>query len=171
VLLLVGLSAGLAYNAGLKDTRCSWLPYVVAFAVLLPYVWRSLDVYDEGFVWLYAVGAPLALAAHVANALPDVEGDAAAGARGVVVALGRRRALLLLTGLLAAPVAVVALTLLWVAYQGVLLAATIALYAGLLAVAGYLYSREPFGEQARAAYRVVVVAAVVLAGGWLAAVA
>src|SRR5690606_6752040 len=66
-LLIAGTASGLAYNLGIKATRLSPLPYIVAFAVLPPFVWSALDAYRESYLSLYAVGAPLALAAHLAN--------------------------------------------------------------------------------------------------------
>jgi 4-hydroxybenzoate polyprenyltransferase len=56
LLLIGGTLCGLVYNAWLKQTPLSWLPYVLALALLPLYVWTALDVYRNDFLWLYAVG-------------------------------------------------------------------------------------------------------------------
>jgi 4-hydroxybenzoate polyprenyltransferase len=169
VLLVAGTGAGLAYDLFLKNTGLSWLPFVIAFAVLPPYVWSALDVFRDDFLWLYFVASPLTLAVHVANTLPDIESDASAGRRSVAVALGRRRALWLLSAALAAPVALLAVTLPWVEHESTLLGATLTGYGALLAGAAIAYSR--LGRSTDVwAFRCVVVAAVLFASGWLAAV-
>jgi 4-hydroxybenzoate polyprenyltransferase len=166
LLLVAGTACGLAYNLGLKDTRLSAVPFVVALALLPAYVWASLDVYRDGFLWLYAVGTPPALAAHLANTIPDIEGDAAAGRGGLAVRLGRRGSVVtvgvcLLLGLVIA----------FVAQDGgeslrdeVLVGAL----CGVLGVAG-LAAYVPGTRRGDVwAFRLVAVAGVVLATGWLA---
>ena len=165
-LLVVGTAAGLAYDFGVKDTRWSWLPYVVALAVLPPFVWSALDLFRRDFLWLYAVGPPLAVAAHVANVLPDIDADRAAGRRGIGVVLGRSRALALLAVCMLAPLVVLAVTALWVRYDAAVLAVTVAVYVALAGAAAAAYR----GRREALAFRCVVLAAVVFAGGWLAAV-
>lgn len=168
-LLAAGLAAGLAYDLLLKNTGLSWLPFVVAFTVLPLYVWSALDVFRDDFLWLYFVASPLTLAVHVANTLPDIESDAASGRRSIAVVLGRRRALWVILGALLAPVALLALTLVWVEYEPALLGATLAGYAALLTGAGIAYRRGGRDNDVRA-FRFVVVASVLYASGWLAAV-
>jgi 4-hydroxybenzoate polyprenyltransferase len=185
VFLVLGTAAGFAYNLGVKDTRLSWLPYVWAFAVLPRFVWSALGLYREELEVLYAVGAPLAVAAHLANVLPDLEADASAGRPGIAVALGRRRTLQLLGLLLAAPLLVIGLTLPFLAYEEAVLSGVSTAYLFLLAMAVLAYKGSPFilrqaqderlGESGRRerdvwVFRFVVVAAITLATGWLAAV-
>lgn len=98
--LVVG--SGVAYNAGLKATPWSWVPYAVAFGTLPAFVWLSVG---RGAVpwWAVAVGALLGVGAHLLNVLPDLEDDVRAGIRGLPHRIGRRWSrvlapLLLLTG-------------------------------------------------------------------------
>jgi 4-hydroxybenzoate polyprenyltransferase len=168
LLLIGGTACGLVYDFGAKRTSLSWLPYIVALALLPLYVWTALDVFETRQLWLYAVAWPLPVAVHVANALPDIDADRAAGRGGVVVRLGRGGALRLLALCAGAPVALVLLSLLWLDYEAVVLVAMLATYALLLLAAGLAYARRPW--RPALAFQVVVAAAVVFATGWLAAV-
>jgi 4-hydroxybenzoate polyprenyltransferase len=167
--LAVGTACGLAYNFGLKATRLSWLPFLVAFTVLPVFVWTSLDVYQDTFLALYAIALTLPVAAHLANVLPDLEGDRAQGRMTVAVTLGRSRTVTLLLGCLIAPIVLVALSLGWLEYDYDVLVPMLLVYLGLAALASVLYRR---GERKAEvwAFRCVVVAGVLFGSGWLAAV-
>ncbi len=167
--LLAGTACGFAYNLRFKDSPLSWAPYVVAFAILPPFVWSALDAYRREFLWLYAVGAPLAVAAHLANSLPDIETDAAAGSAGLAVRLGRTGALALLYACLLAPVAIIIASLTWLSYDSTLLAATLACYGGLVLASRFAYGLRPLRRGAALGFRLIAPAAVILAAGWLAA--
>jgi 4-hydroxybenzoate polyprenyltransferase len=168
-LLIAGTAAGLGYNLGIKDTRFSGLPYVLAFAALPPYVWIALDVYRDEFLLLYAVGTPLTLAAHLGNSIPDIETDRGAGRPGLAVSLGRESAMRVLALCLIAPLVIVALTLAWLEYELLLLTPAVAGYV-LLAGAALLHYRRAQRDADLQAFRLLVLGCVLLAGGWLAAV-
>ncbi|GIG35018.1 UbiA family prenyltransferase [Cellulomonas pakistanensis] len=107
-LALVG--AAWAYNARLKSTVWSWLPYAVAFGGL-PSV-ATLGVPGGTALapwWVAAGGALLGVGAHLANVLPDLEDDAATGVRGLPHRLGRRRTALGAAAVLLVAVVVVVL--------------------------------------------------------------
>lgn len=87
-LLLVG--AGWAYNAGLKSTAWSWVPYAVAFGALPAVPWLALAPAILPPVWMIAVGALLGIGAHLVNVLPDLRDDADTGVRGLGHRLGGR---------------------------------------------------------------------------------
>jgi 4-hydroxybenzoate polyprenyltransferase len=95
-LTILGTGAGLIYDYPLKRTRWSWLPYVVGIPILPLWAWTAVGVLPRSAIWAYPIGTLLALALHLANALPDDAGDRAAGAAGLVQLLGMRRARLLL---------------------------------------------------------------------------
>jgi 4-hydroxybenzoate polyprenyltransferase len=166
LLLVIGTSCGLAYDFGLKQTRWSWTPYLVAFAVLPPFVWSSMDVYRDELLVLYAVGVPIVPAIHLANALPDVGADAATGARGSAVRLGRSASLRLIAALLALPVVILLLSSVFLGYDLPVVGVTLAAYAVLLAGAAWSYTRR----RDEAAFRFVALAGVVFTTGWLSAV-
>jgi 4-hydroxybenzoate polyprenyltransferase len=103
---LVLPAAGWSYNLGLKGSPASALAYVTGFAALPASAWLAGG---ERPPWWAPTGAALlAVAAHVANVLPDLQDDLATGVRGLPQRLGRRRATALMVGSAAAGVAVLA---------------------------------------------------------------
>lgn len=151
-----------AYNARLKSTVWSWLPYAVAFGGL-PSV-ATLGVPGGDVLapwWVAAGGALLGVGAHLANVLPDLEDDAATGVRGLPHRLGRRRTASAAACVLLAAVVVVALGP--PGAPGPVALAGLALAAGLAASGAAVglvrpASRWPFG----AAMAVAAVAVVLL---------
>jgi 4-hydroxybenzoate polyprenyltransferase len=83
---LVLVASGWVYNVRLKASPLSPLPYAVGFGALPVFV--LLLAGAEVHWWLPTCGALLGVAAHFANAAPDVEGDLAAGVRGLPQRLG-----------------------------------------------------------------------------------
>lgn len=98
---VVLVAAGWAYDAGLKRTLWSVVPFVVAFG-LLPVVAVSADGSAIGAGggggtswpawWAIATGAVFGVAIHCTNVLPDLLDDAATGVRGFPHRLGLRGA-------------------------------------------------------------------------------
>jgi 4-hydroxybenzoate polyprenyltransferase len=83
VLLLVLVASGWAYDAGLKRTALSPLPYLTGFGALPAGVVAAAPGTPGAPWWLIAAGAALGGAAHVANVAPDVAEDLATGVRGL----------------------------------------------------------------------------------------
>jgi 4-hydroxybenzoate polyprenyltransferase len=81
------------YNLRLSRTAWSWLPYVVAFAAVPPFLTYGLTG-SAPPLWLVAVFAIIGVSAHLAQAYSDIDADRAAGVGGVVVRLGARRSLI-----------------------------------------------------------------------------
>lgn len=102
VLLLGVVAGGWAYNAGLKRTAGSLLPYLVAFGLLPAGVVAAAPGTPVAPWWLVAAGALLGGAAHLANVAPDLEDDAATGVRGLPHRLGATTSALVAAGLLGA---------------------------------------------------------------------
>lgn len=87
--LVAVVAMGWAYNLGLKSTVASVVPYAVAFGAL-PSV-PSLAIQGHGApLWLGITGAAIGVAAHLANALPDLGDDARTGVRGLPHRIGAR---------------------------------------------------------------------------------
>ncbi|GAA1945828.1 UbiA family prenyltransferase [Kitasatospora viridis] len=143
---LGGVAAGLAYNARLKRTRWSWLPYALAFGLLPAFVTLSLPGRPWPAWWLVAAAALLGVGAHLTNVLPDIDADLAAGVRGLPQRLGRTRSRVLAAAALLAASGVLVLgpsgpagPIGWAGLAG-----GCALTAAALARAGNPVSRAPF---------------------------
>ena len=88
------------YNIKLSRTAWSWLPYALAFGAMPAFL--SFGLNDEApTLWSVAVFAIIGVSAHLANAIPDAETDAAAGVGGLVIQLGTRWSVILCWLLLA----------------------------------------------------------------------
>ena len=90
VLLLVLVASGWAYNAGLKRTAASLVPYVTGFGLLPAGVVAAAPGTPTAPWWLVAAGGALGAAAHLANVAPDIEEDLATGVRGLPHRIGPR---------------------------------------------------------------------------------
>ena len=89
-LLLVLVASGWAYNAGLKRTAASVVPYVTGFGALPAGVVAAAPGTPIAPWWLVTAGGALGAAAHLANVAPDLEDDLATGVRGLPHRLGAR---------------------------------------------------------------------------------
>jgi 4-hydroxybenzoate polyprenyltransferase len=90
LLLLVLVASGWAYNAGLKRTAASLLPYVTGFGALPAGVVAAASGTPVAPWWLITAGGALGAAAHFTNVAPDLEDDLATGVRGLPHRLGAR---------------------------------------------------------------------------------
>ncbi|MGW4233973.1 UbiA family prenyltransferase [Streptomyces sp. NPDC004980] len=106
---LAGVLAAWLYNLGLKATALSWLPYAIGFASLPCLVALSLPGRPWPAWWAVTAGALLGVAAHLADVLPDIDADLAAGIRGLPQRWGAARTRLLLPVPLVAASAVLVL--------------------------------------------------------------
>jgi 4-hydroxybenzoate polyprenyltransferase len=102
LLLLVLVASGWAYNAGLKRTAVSVLPYVTGFGALPAGVVAAAPGAPGAPWWLVTAGAALGAAAHLANVAPDLEDDLATGVRGLPHRMGPRISAVTGAGLLGA---------------------------------------------------------------------
>lgn len=90
---LIALASAWSYNAGLKNTALSAVPYLVSFGALPGIATLSRPEPALPAWWAVVAGALLGLAAHVANVLPDLDDDRRTGVRGLPHRLGRRPAM------------------------------------------------------------------------------
>ncbi|MET0989013.1 MAG: UbiA family prenyltransferase [Glaciihabitans sp.] len=86
----VFIASAWGYNAVLKGTAASVVPYIVSFGLLPVIVTLSLPDPSGAAWWAIAAGALLGVAAHFTNVLPDLEDDRRTGVRGLPHRLGRR---------------------------------------------------------------------------------
>jgi 4-hydroxybenzoate polyprenyltransferase len=88
VVHVVAIGFGWAYNAGLKNTPVSVVPFIVSFGLLPAIVTLGGEPTRFAAPWVLAVGAMLGIAAHFTNVLPDLETDRDTGVRGLPHMLG-----------------------------------------------------------------------------------
>jgi 4-hydroxybenzoate polyprenyltransferase len=83
VVHLGAVGAALAYNAGLKSTVASVVPYAFAFGALPAFVTLGLPGSPAPPVWSVAAGALMGVGAHFVNTLADRVDDERTGVRGL----------------------------------------------------------------------------------------
>ncbi|ARC57577.1 1,4-dihydroxy-2-naphthoate octaprenyltransferase [Frondihabitans sp. 762G35] len=84
------IASGWAYNAGLKRTPFSVVPFVVAFGLLPDIVTLAGQYGQPAAVWALLAGAFFGVAIHFTNVLPDLADDEATDVRGLPHRLGAR---------------------------------------------------------------------------------
>jgi 4-hydroxybenzoate polyprenyltransferase len=104
----IALVSAWSYNAWLKRTVFSPLPYLVSFGLLPAIVTFGATVPAAPAWWVVTAGCLLGAAAHVTNVLPDLERDRLTGVRGFAHLLGARAGGLVAFVLLALDGAVIA---------------------------------------------------------------
>jgi 4-hydroxybenzoate polyprenyltransferase len=150
---LAAVAAAWAYNARLKATALSWLPYAFSFGLVPSIVVLGLPGQPWAPWWATAAGALLGVGAHLANALPDLDDDLAEGVKGLPHRLGAGPAAALAAVLLLGATALLAVG------PGSPGAAAVGAVAVAAAVtgAGLAVARRP---GSRAAFRAAIVVAV-----------
>lgn len=115
----VALVSAQLYNWPLKATIASIVPYLVSFGALPAF----LSPHPPA--WMIVAAALLGGGAHLVNAIPDLEDDAATGVRGLPQRIGARASLYLASTLLLAATFTLVLGArpVWWASAGALLAA------------------------------------------------
>ena len=109
LLHVAAVGSAWSYNAWLKATPLSWLPYAVSFGLLPAFVVAAAGDGRVVAAWTVGAAALLGVGAHLANVLPDLEDDDATGVRGLPHRLGRRATSVLAPVVLAAGSAVILL--------------------------------------------------------------
>jgi len=91
-LAIIGIAAGWSYDLIARATPFSALPFALAFP-LLP-VWAGVVAghFPRSILLVFLAGAPLAVAIHLSDAIPDIDSDSRRGVRTLAVRLGAGRA-------------------------------------------------------------------------------
>lgn len=170
-LTAIGLGGGLLYDAGLKYTMLSWLPFSIAFPTLPLWAWAGVHP-DEGFParlwWVVPVAGVLVLGIHLADTIPDIARDTEVGVRGLAHRLGLRRSLALCWGAFGG--AILLTLILWsvIHYRPEWYLPGLAV-SGLLMLAGVLtYLKD--AARVKTMSLLLEMGAIVLAVGWLGAI-
>jgi 4-hydroxybenzoate polyprenyltransferase len=88
----VVIAGGWLYNAWLKRTALSVVPFIVSFGTVPSLATLSAPDPATAALWASATGAVLGVSIHFTNALPDLADDRRTGVRGLPHRLGRRAA-------------------------------------------------------------------------------
>ena len=86
----VFLASAWAYNAGLKATVFSIVPFLVSFGIFPSLATLALPDPRVTAGWGWIAGAALGAAVHLTNVLPDLEDDERTGVRGLPHRIGAR---------------------------------------------------------------------------------
>ncbi|HEU0027702.1 MAG TPA: UbiA family prenyltransferase [Ktedonobacterales bacterium] len=171
-LLIAGafLVLGFAYDLGLKSTPLGAVMMGLAFPLLPLLAWDLFAAVTPALFWTFPLGLAIGASIHIADALPDVAADRAAGAHGLTQALGRYAfgvEWLLLAG---ASLLVVLLAAIGATSSRpiVLLITTPLSFVLLLAAIATHQRREwPVQQRLRVNFLLTVLAALVVAVGWV----
>ena len=170
-ILIEGL--GLAYDFRFKGTPVSAVLFAVYFPLFPLLAWAVFGRWQPFLPWLLPFGAALGIAMNVANTLPDLEADRAAGVRGLPHLLGFQRGLVVAWGtplLALAGILFLHVTSLVPARgPGLAVAATAALLSVGTSIGLYLW--RPLPATLRTTFLLQGFGVIALAGGWIAAVA
>ncbi|MFG6444760.1 UbiA family prenyltransferase [Microbacterium sp. P07] len=101
------LAGAWAYNAGLKSSAVSLVPFLVSFGIFPSFATLSAAAPALAPLWAGIAGAALGAAVHLTNVLPDLDDDRATGVRGFPHRIGARAsAVLAVAGLFVGAAAV-----------------------------------------------------------------
>jgi 4-hydroxybenzoate polyprenyltransferase len=167
--LAIANGCGLVYDLGVKRTPWSGLPYLVALPLVPIWAWLVMDRFQPRLLWLYPIGALLILAIHLAQVIPDIEGDRGLGERGLAVVLGERWTSVLLWVAAFASTAIVAVGAVWLGNRPLAGVVAAGVIAAVLLLALLLYLRSP-ARITPYLFQVLTASAVVLGCGWAIAV-
>ncbi|MHC2998387.1 UbiA family prenyltransferase [Microbacterium sp. HJ5] len=156
------LGSAWAYNAGLKSSVFSIVPFLVSFGIFPSLA--TLSAPEPSFApgWAWVAGAALGAAVHLTNVLPDLEDDARTGVRGLPHRLGPRvSAVTAAAAVLGGGIAV----LLGVSGGdlGAVAPVTWVFFVGVAFVAGWTIVRALVRPPGRILFRLVMLAALLLA--------
>jgi 4-hydroxybenzoate polyprenyltransferase len=169
-LAMLGLACGLAYDARLKRTVLSAVPYMVAIPALPLWVWATLGAWEPVLWWLFPVGALIGVALHLQNTLADIDADAAHGVIGLAHRLGPRRSMYVAWAAFGAALAWTLVLAPFVPYELRWYAPTAAAAALMLAMSVGAHALRRDAAALQVGFGLLGIASAVLAVGWLAAV-
>ncbi|GAC1568116.1 MAG: hypothetical protein NVS3B14_16290 [Ktedonobacteraceae bacterium] len=162
------LVLGQLYNLGLKSTPVSGLLFALAMPLLPLYAFAGVGRIPSMVIWFIPIGALLGVALNLANAMPDVESDAASKAHTLAVTLGVKGSFIACPLLMAtAALLIGALTILQLVPAQLSLMLPVLMLSGLDLVIMLLFFGPHKPRQTRKVYfYLVALFCLVLVGGW-----
>ncbi len=92
------LASAWSYNAGLKSTPLSIVPFLVSFGIFPSLATLAAADSRVAAPWGWIAGAALGAAVHLTNVLPDLDDDRATGVRGLPHRMGARASAVVAAG-------------------------------------------------------------------------
>jgi len=162
------LVLGQIYNLGLKSTPLSGFLFALAMPLLPLYAFAGVGRIPSMVLWFIPIGALLGVALNLANALPDVEEDAASKANTLAVVLGVKGSFIACP-LLILPAAILigVLTIFQFVPAQLWLMVPILILTGLgLVTMPFFFGPEKPRQTRKVYFYLVAFLCLVLAGGW-----
>ena len=164
------LILGIAYDLGLKNTPLGALLMGMAFSLLPLLAWTLFASLKPALYWMFPIGLALGAAIHIADALPDLSADNAAGAHTLAQTLGHAALATewtLLTFAALLPLALAGLA--WVTARPQVLVTATSLAIALV-IANIVISRSsmPDSPRLRLNFALTVLAALIVGIGFVA---
>lgn len=157
---IVALVSAWSYNAGLKATPASLLPFLVSFGIFPSLATLSAASPQPAALWAAFAGAVLGAAVHLTNVLPDLDDDRRTGVRGLPHRIGPAASVLLaVAGIVLAAIAVLIGSLTEGAWPLAMIPFAVVVVVVAVAVLMRMRRRGPD----RTGFRLVMTAALVLA--------
>lgn len=157
---VIALVSAWAYNAWLKRTAASVLPFAVSFGLFPSLATLAQPEPAMAAPWAGVAGAALGLAVHFSNVLPDLDDDAATGVRGLPHRVGATGSAVIAFGAVAVGAVAV---LVGPVLAGAPLAPVGVVGALAVAVIAVIGVRRALVRPDRTVFRLVMLAALVLA--------
>jgi 4-hydroxybenzoate polyprenyltransferase len=166
------LVLGQIYNLGLKSTPLSGILFALAMPLLPLYAFAGVGRIPSMAIWFLPIGASLGVALNLANALPDVEEDAASNANTLAVALGVKGSFIACPFfILPAGVLIGILTIFQFVSAQLGLIVPILIFTGVgLVVLPFFFGPGKPRQRRKLYFYLVASLCIVLAGGWFVAV-
>lgn len=169
VISLCYLALGQAYNLGLKSTPLSGIVFALAMPLIPLYAFAGVGHIPPVIFWLVPAGFLLGIALNLANSLPDLEEDAAHGARTLAVVLGVRRSFTMCQTLIVLCAVMIGLfTITGIVPANPWIIAPVLIFTCLVIVVTWLFFGPEKSLKTRKAYfYLVTLTCILLTGGWL----
>jgi 4-hydroxybenzoate polyprenyltransferase len=166
------LVLGQIYNLGLKSTPLSGILFALAMPLLPLYAFAGVGRIPSMVIWFLPIGALLGVALNLANALPDVEEDAASKANTLAVVLGVKGSFIACP-LLILPAAILIgiLTIFQLVPAQLWLMIPVLVFTGLeLVILPFFFGPGKPRQRRKLYFYLIALLCLVLAGGWFIAI-
>jgi len=166
------LVLGQIYNLGLKSTPLSGILFALAMPLLPLYAFAGVGRIPSMVIWFLPIGALLGVALNLANALPDVEEDAASKANTLAVVIGVKGSFIACPLLiLLAAILIAILTIFQFVPAQIWLMVPILVLTGIgLVSMPFFFGPQKPRQRRKVYFYLVALICLVLAGGWFIAV-